>query len=54
MDKDTERAFHGKMAVDCFNAVWDYLEEAERTRDEDDAMIHDTIPEVNAATDGAG
>jgi hypothetical protein len=37
---DTEQAFHRKMAADRFNAVWNYLEKAERTLDEDDAIIH--------------
>ena len=31
---------HRQLGVDLFNHTWTFLEEAERTPDEDDAMIH--------------
>lgn len=36
----TEAEFHRKMAADLFNSVWDLLEKPERTRDEEDTMVH--------------
>lgn len=31
----TQQEFHKKMAVDLFNTVWDYLDRAERTPQEE-------------------
>ncbi len=35
-----DAAHHRRLAVDLFNHVWTLLEKGERTRDEDEAMIH--------------
>jgi hypothetical protein len=43
MSKDralTEKDFHKKTAVDLFNLVWDLLDKEERTKSEDDTMVH--------------
>jgi hypothetical protein len=31
---------HRRLAVDCFNTVWQFLGKPERTREEDDTMLH--------------
>jgi hypothetical protein len=36
----TDREFHRKTAVECFNRAWDYLEKKERTVHDDDLMLH--------------
>ncbi|OLD56306.1 hypothetical protein AUI46_01520 [archaeon 13_1_40CM_2_52_13] len=36
----SEQEFHRKMAVECFNKTWDYLDMKQRTRDEDQAMLN--------------
>jgi hypothetical protein len=36
----TEQELHKKLAVDLFNLVWDLLDKEERTREEDDRMLH--------------
>lgn len=36
----TEEQFHKKSAVDLFNAVWDLLDKPERSKSEDDLMVH--------------
>jgi hypothetical protein len=36
----TEREFHKKTAVDLFNLVWALLDKKERTKSEDDRMVH--------------
>ncbi|MBE4906863.1 hypothetical protein IMZ08_02170 [Bacillus luteolus] len=38
--KLTIEEFHRKLAVSCFNKVWDLLEKKERTQSEIDSMIH--------------
>jgi hypothetical protein len=38
--KGTEQGSHKKFAVDLFNLVWDLLDKGERTREEDDRMLH--------------
>ena len=35
-----EQESHNKFAVDLFNLVWDLLDNGERTREEDDRMLH--------------
>ncbi len=39
-DKLTEQEFHKKLAVDSFNLVWSLLDKKDRTREEDDQMVH--------------
>jgi hypothetical protein len=39
-NKLTIEEFHRKMAVSCFNKVWDILDKSERTQSEIDLMIH--------------
>lgn len=36
----TKEEFHKQMAVSLFNSTWDYLEKENRTKDEDETMIH--------------
>jgi hypothetical protein len=36
----TEEQFHKKMAVDLFNRTWDLLDKPERTREENDELVH--------------
>lgn len=36
----TEQEFHKKLAVDLFNLVWSLMDKKERTKEEDDKMIH--------------
>ena len=38
--KATEQESHRKFAVDLFNLVWDLLDRGERTKEEDDRMLH--------------
>ena len=38
--KATEQESHRKFAVDLFNLVWDLLDKGERTKEEDDRMVH--------------
>ena len=40
--KYTEREAHKKFAVDCFNLVWSLMEKKDRTKDDDDRMMHAT------------
>lgn len=40
MSETIESAIHRRLAADGFNAVWALLDKAERTREEDDEMIH--------------
>jgi hypothetical protein len=36
----TQKDFHKKAAVDLFNRVWDLLDKEERTKSEEDTMVH--------------
>jgi hypothetical protein len=38
--KATEQESHRKFAVDLFNLVWDLLDKGERSKEEDDRMLH--------------
>ena len=38
--KYTEKEAHKKFAVDCFNLVWALMEKKDRTKEDDDKMIH--------------
>jgi len=38
--KYTEKECHKKSAVDCFNLVWSLLDKKERTKEDDDKMVH--------------
>lgn len=38
--KKIRKDAHKKIAVDCFNSVWNLMEKKDRTIDEDDKMIH--------------
>jgi hypothetical protein len=38
--KYTEKEAHKKFAVDCFNLVWSLMEKKDRTKEEDDRMMH--------------
>ena len=38
--ENIKKATHRKIAVDCFNSVWNLMEKKDRTIDEDDKMIH--------------
>jgi hypothetical protein len=31
---------HRRLAVDCFNTTWQYLDKPDRTREDDDTMLH--------------
>lgn len=35
-----EMEFHKKMAVELFNATWDLMDKKDRTKEDNDAMIH--------------
>lgn len=35
-----EKALHRKFAIDCFNGTWNLLDQADRTPQEDQRMIH--------------
>jgi hypothetical protein len=39
-EKPAERDVHKKFAVDCFNLVWSLMDKKDRTREEDDKMVH--------------
>jgi hypothetical protein len=39
-DTYTEKEWHRKIAVNCFNKTWDLLDKENRTPDEDVTMIH--------------
>ena len=36
----TEKEAHRKFAVDCFNLVWNLMEKKDRTKQDDDRMMH--------------
>jgi hypothetical protein len=36
----TEQGLHKRFAVDLFNLTWDLLDQEERTKEEDDRMLH--------------
>lgn len=36
----TEHDFHRKIAADCFNKTWDYLEQKNRSPDDDQIMLN--------------
>jgi hypothetical protein len=38
--KYTEKEAHKKFAVDCFNLVWNLMEKKDRTKADDDRMMH--------------
>ena len=38
--KYTEKEFHRKSAVDCFNLVWTLMDKKDRTKEENDKMVH--------------
>lgn len=38
--KFTEKEFHKKSAVDLFNLVWSLMDKKDRTKEEDDKMVH--------------
>jgi hypothetical protein len=38
--KYTEKECHKKFAVDCFNLVWTLMDKKDRTKKEDDKMVH--------------
>ena len=38
--KYNEKEWHKKKAVDLFNLVWSFLDKKERTKQEDDKMVH--------------
>ena len=38
--KYTEKECHRKFAVDLFNLVWSFLDKKDRTKQEDDKMVH--------------
>ena len=39
-EKFTEQEFHKKMGVSLFNRTWNLLDKEERTKEEEDAMVH--------------
>jgi hypothetical protein len=39
-EKHSLEECHKKSAVDCFNLVWNLLEKKDRTKEEDDKMVH--------------
>ena len=39
-EHETIQESHKKFAVDLFNLVWDLLDKGERTKEEDDRMLH--------------
>jgi hypothetical protein len=39
-DKYTIEECHKKIAIDCFNLVWSLLGKKDRTKEEDDKMVH--------------
>ncbi len=38
--QEADRESHRKMAVQCFNRTWDYLEKKDRSIHDDDLMLH--------------
>jgi hypothetical protein len=38
--KYTGKEFHRKSAVDCFNLVWTLMDKKDRTKEENDKMVH--------------
>ena len=40
MASQSERQWHRKMAAELFNSTWDLIAKKNRTKDEDDQMIH--------------
>ncbi len=38
--KYSEKECHRKFAVDCFNLVWTLMEKKDRTKEDDDKMMH--------------
>lgn len=40
MTEEEKKQIHKAIAVNCFNAVWDLLDKADRTPEEDMKMIH--------------
>jgi len=40
MASQSERQWHRKMAAELFNSTWDLIAKKNRTKDEDDRMIH--------------
>jgi hypothetical protein len=38
--KYTEKECHKRFAVNCFNLVWSLLDKKDRTKEEDDKMVH--------------
>ncbi len=38
--KRTEQEYHKKLAIDLFNLTWGLLDKKDRTREEDDKMVH--------------
>ena len=39
-EESGNREFHRKIAVECFNRAWDYLEKKDRTIRDDQLMLH--------------
>jgi len=37
---EEKKKMHKKLAVDCFNKTWDFIDKKERTEDEEREMIH--------------
>ncbi|MGA8904883.1 MAG: hypothetical protein WB661_07735 [Candidatus Bathyarchaeia archaeon] len=37
---ESERDFHLKMAKECFNAAWDYMDKKRRDADDEQQMLH--------------
>jgi hypothetical protein len=40
MTPETEREFHRKNGVECFNCAWEYLDKKDRTAYDDQLMLH--------------
>jgi tetratricopeptide (TPR) repeat protein len=40
MTQETEREFHRKNGVECFNRAWEYLDKKDRTSYDDQLMLH--------------
>ncbi len=39
-EKYSEKECHRKFAIDCFNLVWTLMEKKDRTKEDDDKMMH--------------
>jgi len=39
-EKKTSKADHRKFAVNCFNLTWSLLDKKDKTKEEDDKMVH--------------